>query len=107
MINELAIEDLRPGMILASSIKNKFGQVMIGEGLELTEKHIFLLKTWDIHSAKIKAEDDDSSIKTEEELLEFNQKKEDYINSLDWKPRNKNEEDLIELGFLAFINNYK
>jgi len=97
--------DLEPGMLLHSPVSNNFGQILIGANFELSQKHIFMLKTWNIQTVTIQSED------TEEELLINNVQLEEFkvklIEILGWKPRNKNEEDLIELGAIALSHKYK
>jgi len=40
----LNINDLKEGMTLAADVKNKHGNIMIKQGMTLTEKHIMLLR---------------------------------------------------------------
>lgn len=65
----LNINDLKPGMVLAQSAKNKHGAVILGEGNVLTEKHINFFKTWGVTGVDIKDIDTDKLIKQEMEAL--------------------------------------
>ena len=65
----LNINDLKAGMVLAQSAKNRHGTVILGEGNVLTEKHINSFKTWGITGVDIKGIDDDQVIKQEMETL--------------------------------------
>ena len=49
----LNINDLKEGMTLAADVKNKHGNIMIKQGMTLTEKHIMLLKAWGIADADV------------------------------------------------------
>lgn len=53
------LKDLEVGMLIAESIINNYGQLMIPNGSTLSEKHIKLLKTWNIKGAKIKSSEDE------------------------------------------------
>jgi len=65
----LNINDLKPGMILAQSAVNRHGTVILGEGNELTGKHINALKTWGITEVDIKGADSDQVVKDVMEVL--------------------------------------
>ncbi len=65
----LNINDLKTGMILAQSTKNRHGAVILGKGNALTEKHINSFKTWGITGVDIKGIDGDQVIKQEMEAL--------------------------------------
>jgi len=49
----LNINDLKEGMTLAADVKNKHGNIMIRQGMTLSEKHIMLLKAWGIAEADV------------------------------------------------------
>jgi len=53
----LNINDLKEGMTLAADVKNKHGNIMIKQGMTLTEKHIMLLKAWGIPDADVEGAD--------------------------------------------------
>lgn len=55
----LNINDLKEGMILAADVKNKHGNIMIKQGMTLTEKHVMLLKAWGIAQADVEGVDRD------------------------------------------------
>jgi len=55
----LNINDLKEGMTLAADVKNKHGNIMIKQGMTLTEKHIMLLKAWGIPDADVEGTDRD------------------------------------------------
>ncbi len=55
----LNINDLKEGMTLAADVKNKHGNIMIKQGMALSEKHIMLLKAWGIAEADVDGFDRD------------------------------------------------
>lgn len=55
----LNINDLKEGMTLAADVKNKHGNIMIKQGMTLTERHIMLLKAWGIPDADVEGADRD------------------------------------------------
>ncbi len=55
----LNINDIKEGMTLAADVKNKHGNIMIRQGMALTEKHIMLLKAWGIAEADVDGFDRD------------------------------------------------
>ena len=55
----LNINDLKEGMTLAADVKNKHGNIMIRQGMALSEKHIMLLKAWGIAEADVEGFDRD------------------------------------------------
>jgi hypothetical protein len=55
----LNINDLKEGMTLAADVKNKHGNIMIRQGMTLSEKHIMLLKAWGISDADVDGFDRD------------------------------------------------
>ena len=65
----LNINDLKAGMVLAQSAKNRHDAVILGEGKVLTEKHIDLFKTWGVTGVDIKDIDSDQLVKEEMEAL--------------------------------------
>ena len=44
----VSLENLEPGMVLAASVLDKSGRLLLGEGVELVEKHLFIFRTWGI-----------------------------------------------------------
>ena len=67
----LTVEELFPGMKLGQDVFNKRGVLIIAEGVELTNKHINILKTWGILEVNIvgtEEVDKESDSAKEEEL---------------------------------------
>lgn len=49
----VALENLKPGMVLAADAFDKSGRLLLGEGAELEAKHLFIFRTWGIVEADI------------------------------------------------------
>ncbi|MCK5010582.1 MAG: hypothetical protein KAS98_08860 [Deltaproteobacteria bacterium] len=49
----ISVNDLKEGMVLACEVSNKHGNILLGRGDTLNEKHIMLLKSWGITEADI------------------------------------------------------
>ncbi len=54
----VALENLEPGMVLAAEVRDKNGRLLLGEGVELAAKHLFIFRTWGVVEANITGEDD-------------------------------------------------
>lgn len=96
MISEIALENVREGMLLAKPIRNKVGQVMINKDVELTAKHINILKMWGIQIIAIKDG-------TEEEVDVKNQStidiiKQQILSGLGWNIDHPILDEIIELA---------
>ncbi len=50
----IILNDIKPGMVLAQDVVDASGRVLLREGMELTERHIRIMKTWGIVDADIK-----------------------------------------------------
>jgi len=60
------VENITDGMILEAPLINCYGQTLLSSGIELSRKHIRLLKTWNIIIVSVK------SYGSEEEPVEIN-----------------------------------
>ncbi|GAM09782.1 hypothetical protein OR1_02063 [Geobacter sp. OR-1] len=49
----VSIDNLAAGMILKSNVCDRSGRLLLPEGVELTEKHLQILRTWGILEAEI------------------------------------------------------
>ncbi len=52
------IDNLETGMVLASDVKDSTGRLLLGEGTELTQKHLMIFRTWGVEEADIAGIDD-------------------------------------------------
>lgn len=97
----IRIEDIKVGMILSEPVQNNFGQTMIPKDFNLEEKHLKMLKLWNISGAMIKKSDDDKQVELSPELIK--KVKESIELRMDWKINNSIETDLFSsvIKFLA------
>jgi len=49
----VALENLEPGMVLATDVFDKSGRLLLGEGVELVAKHLIIFRTWGVVEADI------------------------------------------------------
>ena len=49
----ISLNDIQPGMKLASEVKDRNGRVLLAAGQEITEKHLKIFKTWGVTDANI------------------------------------------------------
>lgn len=52
---KLKLEQLKPGMIVAVSVKNMDDMLLAPAGCELSERHINILETWGINEVDVEA----------------------------------------------------
>ena len=65
---KINLSDIQAGMVLAAPIHNKNGSLLLQKGVELTEKHVKIFKTWGITEADIEGYDKD---KVEQDAYDF------------------------------------
>jgi hypothetical protein len=59
----VAIDNLSPGMSLTSDVHDRNGRLLLGAGAELTDKHIYIFRTWGVVEVDILGvETDDESL---------------------------------------------
>ncbi len=56
----LAINELKPGMVLGKEARDRNGRLLLGEGLELDENHIRILKSWGVTQAHVAGGEEES-----------------------------------------------
>ena len=49
----VSLDNLLPGMVLAADVQDKSGRLLLGGGVELEAKHLFVFRTWGIVEADI------------------------------------------------------
>jgi hypothetical protein len=57
-------ENMAPGMLLAVDVHERNGRLLLGAGTELTEKHIYIFRTWGVVEADIIGAEEDNDIHT-------------------------------------------
>lgn len=93
----VSLDNLRPGMVLASPLKAPDGRVILGEGVELKEGHIKMLRIWGVPMADVVGYQ-------EEAILEERHGREEALRTareavLSWfKPSLPLEEEMFSLA---------
>lgn len=54
-------EKLAPGMTLGADVHDRSGRLLLGSGTELSERHLYILKTWGVLEVEIAGADEESS----------------------------------------------
>ncbi|MGD9174113.1 MAG: hypothetical protein PVF29_08135 [Desulfobacterales bacterium] len=70
---QLKIDALKPGLVLADPVYNRQGLLLLEKGTALTQKRIWMLKTWGIDQVNVKGrgqKDGPSNYEIEFETLE-------------------------------------
>ncbi len=62
------LEEYKPGMVLAKSVYSRQDVLLLKEGTELTERKVWILKSWGIIRVSVEGEQDED--------IESNQRKE-------------------------------
>ena len=57
----MALEGLEVGMTLKSAVCDRSGRLLLPEGVELSEKHLKIFRTWGVTEADVVAEGNDES----------------------------------------------
>jgi hypothetical protein len=92
------LEDIEDGMVLAEPIVNNFGQTLLPADIELAQKHVNILKTWNVRSVTIKGDSKEEEFVISEELRA--KAKEHLKQRMKWEPRNQYEKELIKIGII-------
>jgi len=53
------LEEYKPGMILAESVSSRQDVLLLKEGTELTERKVWILKSWGISKVSVEGEQDE------------------------------------------------
>ena len=96
MSSLINVEELKPGMILAAPIMNRYGQILLNSGVELMPKHMKLFKTWGIKVITIKDDSTENAKIVNDDLKEEAKLK--FANRLLWEPETPIEFDLYEVS---------
>ena len=96
----LDITSITEGDVLSEPVLNNFGQVLVPSGAKLSERHINLLKTWNIKTVVIvggEQEEEDFSDELISAGLEV------LSPRMNWTPRNEFENEILALGIYCVI----
>ncbi len=58
-MGRVSIEDIEPGMVLASDLTRSDGRFLLGKGVVLAPGHLRVLKIWGIHSVEVEGASDE------------------------------------------------
>lgn len=95
------LDEIVEGQIIAETLKNKYGQVLINKGTLLSlEAHIRVLKMWGINEINVfeNISDANSQQTNENEVLRLESK---MIEELKWNIKNENDKFLIDIAVLS------
>ena len=76
---KVAVADIEVGMMLATDVKDRSGRTLLKAGIELTDKHIKIFKTWGVTQVEIVGKETTVSI---EEVIIANPQLEQEANQL-------------------------
>lgn len=96
------LDSINVGDVLTEPVMNSFNQVLIPAGATLTEKHINLLKTWNIGSVCVQSSGVEEAVEemSDELKAKFLQI---YSERVTWEIENKYEQELWDMGLLCMI----
>ena len=61
-MGKLPIYQVTPGMVLEEVVTGRNGRMLLAAGVELTNNHLMILRTWGIQEAAIEGWGEDSSV---------------------------------------------
>lgn len=96
MLKTITPDEIKEGMELAESVKNKFGQVLLAAQTKLQPKHAGILKTWGVQAIQVYS-DNDSGFSQFDETAVANAK-DKLSKRMNWTPRNSYEEELAQMA---------
>jgi hypothetical protein len=97
MTVSIPLEGLEAGMVLAEPIFNRFGQVLLNKGVQISDRHLNVLKTWGIPKVLIQVgESNGKQFEINEEMR--NRVLARLNKRLLWHPNTPLEEEIIQLA---------
>lgn len=57
-MGKILTDNLAPGMLLASDVLDRSGRLLLKTGTELTDRHLYILRTWGVIEADIVGAED-------------------------------------------------
>lgn len=94
----VSIDLLESGMTLEKPVLNKFEQVLLPIGTELTDRHIRLLKTWNIDFVEVRDREKEEELGISDEAIA--EAIEAVSRRMNWRPANQYENDIFQMGVL-------
>lgn len=102
MGKSIHINNFKKGMILSSSILNKYGQTLLKKNAKLDDSHKDLFHLWEIKYIYIENDSDNYAETINAEVYQLAKNKLDSI--LTWKPETDIEIDLYETALKHLAN---
>ena len=99
----IEVSKYEPGMILASPILNRYGQVLLAAGVELVPKHMTIFSTWGIKLITVKSKDSEEEIVFTDEMRL--QAEKIFSTRINWQPKNSLEKDFYEMSVKKVLLN--
>lgn len=101
-MTDRSIDKLTPGNILAKAVMNSYGQTLIPSGVKLEERHLKILKTWNIKSVHIADDLPNNPLEISDEIRTMAEKK--LKARLKWEPESEFEHSFLELGIICYAD---
>ena len=101
----ISIENIEDGQILAEPVVNKYGQTIMPTGASLSKSFHSKFKMWNVVTVTIESEQQEDEVEINIEL--YKAAEEQFYKRCFWKPRNSNENDVIQIGLLYIIKELK
>lgn len=102
MTISVPFEDLESGMILAESVLNRWGQILLVKGSTISPRHIAVLRTWGIQVVAIEKGGDQSEAPLLDQDMQ-NRALDRIKKRLFWHPHSPIEEEIINLAVQQVI----
>ncbi len=91
------LETLKQGMITDGPVFNHLGQLLLGKGVQLSARHLIVLKTWGIEKTLVKGEDSEEKAPEVGEAIRKRALAQ-VTQRLTWQPANFWEEEICQLA---------
>jgi hypothetical protein len=53
ILGKVTLDNLTPQMVLGADVRDRSGRLLLGGGTELTERHLYILRTWGVVEVEI------------------------------------------------------
>lgn len=106
MKESVEISKLNEGMEVAEPVMNNFGQTLIPKGIQITARHINILKTWQISTIVIKTgEDKGNEIGVDDVISDELRASAELLlkKRLNWIPENQYEQAIYDMALIATV----
>jgi hypothetical protein len=58
-MGKIPTDNLTPGMVLTSDVRDRSGRLLLRDGTELNDRHLYILRTWGILEAEVAGAEED------------------------------------------------